>query len=63
MFERLSTQVWVGSLLVIVYPSIVAMQLIKGLHLASTVSSGRPYSAHFLSRDGMIFESCMVIEH
>ena len=48
--------------LVIVYPIIVDVWLIEGLHFASSVLSGRPYSARFLSRDGMIFESCIVIE-
>ena len=63
MFERFSTQFWVGFFLVIVYPSIVVVWLIEGLHFAPNVLAGHPYSAHFLSRDGMIFESCMVIEY
>ena len=47
----------------IVYPPIVAMWLIKGLHFAPIVSTRHPYFARFLWRDGMIFESCMVIEY
>ena len=47
----------------IVYPFVVAVWLIKGLHFASSVSSGHPYSAHFFLRDGMIFGSCVVIEY
>ena len=46
----------------IVYPIIVDVWLIEGLHFASIVSFGCPSSTHFLSRDGMIFESCIVIE-
>ena len=54
MFERLSSQAWVGSLLVIMYPSILTLWLIEGLHFASSMLSGHPYFARFLSRDGMI---------
>ena len=49
----------------IVYPSIVDVSecgLLEGSHFASSVLSRHPYSARFVSRDGMVFELCIVIE-